>query len=237
MKLPISIALLLCCFSQAWAQDWRDELRTARSAYKQGDYEQALRAYRSAQRHAPEQVDLSDEIGQTAYKAEKYDVAEKVYQQSSSRKGTSAQQARTYHNLGNARMKQQKYNEAINSYKEALRHSPDRADTRYNLSRAMRRKQEQQQQQKQEQQQQNPPNPQQQPQKQKDPGAQQNPPQTQKSGKQPAGEPEDNAEKPKLSDQQTDRMLDELMKREMETKKKFSGGRDKGGSISSGKDW
>lgn len=235
MKLPISIVLLLCCFSQAWGQDWRDELRNARSSYKQGEYEKALRAYKSAQKLAPEEVDLSDEIGQTAYKAEKYELAEKVYQQSA-RKGNAAQQARTYHNLGNARMKQQKYDEAIASYKQALRHGPERADTRYNLSRAMRRKQEKQQQQKQDQQQ-NQPNPQQQPQQQKNPGAPQNPPQPQKSGKQPSGEPEDDTEKPKLSDQQTDRMLDELMKREMETKKKFSGGRDKGNAISSGKDW
>jgi Ca-activated chloride channel family protein len=236
MKLPISIILLLCCFSQAWGQDWRDELRAARASYKQGDYDKALRTYRSAQKLAPDEVDLSDEIGQTAYKAEKYDVAEKVYQQSSSRKGNAQQQARTYHNLGNARMKQQKYDEAIASYKEALRHNPERNETRYNLSRAMRQKQAQQQQQAQNKPQQNPPNPPKQ--KPKDPAAQPNQPQPNKSGQQPkSGEPQDDPGKPQLSDEKTNRMLDELMKREMETKKKFSGGKDKGGAISSGKDW
>ena len=43
------------------------------------------------------------------------------------------QLANVYHNLGNTMMEQQKYKEAAEAYKEALRNNPTDAETRYNL--------------------------------------------------------------------------------------------------------
>ena len=44
------------------------------------------------------------------------------------------QKARSFHNLGNSLLKAEKYEESIEAYKQALRHDPQDADTKYNLS-------------------------------------------------------------------------------------------------------
>lgn len=59
------------------------------------------------------------------------------------------------YNLGNLHFKDQNYEQAIESYKNALRAAPDMADAKHNLELALRRLEEQQQQQQQDQQQQN----------------------------------------------------------------------------------
>lgn len=55
---------------------WRDSLDVARTAYKNKEYGKALKYYESAQRKAPDNVDLSDEMGQSAYKAREFERAE-----------------------------------------------------------------------------------------------------------------------------------------------------------------
>ncbi|MBI9032875.1 MAG: tetratricopeptide repeat protein [Bacteroidales bacterium] len=58
-------------------------------------------------------------------------------------------QADSYYNLGNSLVKMQKYPEAIESYKNALRINPTDPDTKYNLQYALTKLKEQQQQQQQ----------------------------------------------------------------------------------------
>jgi len=153
----IAVLLVLMVVSGLHAQDWRDTLELARTAYGSKDYEKALEYYKDAQNGAPDGVDLSDEMGQSAYKAEKYDVAEKIYQQNQANKTSVKSQADNYHNLGNSRMRSQNYKGAVEAYKDALRRNPNDKKTRYNLSEAMRQiqkeKRQQQQQQNQNQQQ------------------------------------------------------------------------------------
>lgn len=217
------------------SQDWQKELNEARSLYKSKRYAESLKKYKSAQKHAPKDVDLSDEVAQASYKAEDYENAQKKYNQSSSKKGSSGQKAKTYHNIGNAYMKQKKYGEAIEAYKEALRNNPNDEETRYNLSEAMKRK-KQQDQQKKEQEKQNQQK-QQQNQNQNQNKNQQN--QNQNNNKQQNKNNADNSEQKKssLNSQKTERMLDELTKKEIETKKKINGNKGKTGRNSSGKDW
>ena len=60
------------------AQEWRDSLKVARNSYKKQEYVKALKYYQSAQKKAPNDVDLSDEMGQSAYKAREFEKAEKL---------------------------------------------------------------------------------------------------------------------------------------------------------------
>lgn len=232
MKIFAYILLFLIFAPSVSGQVWYDTLRAARDSYTKRKYDQAFRQYSSAQQLAPKEIDLSEEIAQSAYKAEKYAEAEKLYAKNSQSKASAEQRSKAYRNVGNSRMKQQKYGEAIESYKQALRNNPADEQSRYNLAEAMRR-QKQQQQKKDQQKEQGD--------KSEDPSQngqeqQQKNQKDQSSGteKEPSGE----SKKTKLSDKKTERMLDELMKKEMETKKKFEGNKNSAGSTKkSGKDW
>ena len=234
-----SYILLILTFSNVNAQEWRDSLSVARSYYSKQEYAKALKYYQSAQKKAPNNIDLSDEIGQSAYKAREFDKAEKIYQQSASAKKNTAEKAKTYHNLGNSRMQKKDYQGAVDSYKEALRNSPNEEDTRYNLSEATRKLNEQKKQQ--QNQQKNNDNQQKdnkkKPQDSKD--KQNQPQKNQQNNSQPNNsKPKQQDKNPsRLPNKSVERMLDQLSKSEAETKRKMGGSRQKENSIKSGKDW
>lgn len=227
------IALVL--MHTAWSQGWRDTLNLARNAYKSQDYDRALSYYEKAQKGAPDGVDLSSEMGQTAYKARKYDRAEELYKQSPDKKKSDA-----YHNLGNSKMKQKDYAGAIEAYKDALRMNPADDETRYNLSEAIRQqKQEQKQQQQQQDNKQNQSQKNQQQQQAQNQNNAQNQSQKQSSNKNQSQQGQGDGEKQQgqLSNKAVDRMLDDLMKKEAETKQRMGGGTRTKNQSKSGKDW
>jgi len=245
--LIIGILLPSLSFSQAW----RDSLDFARSAYKKGDYGTAMRYYESAQKKAPEHIDLSDEMAQSAYKAREFDRAEKIYQQSSATKTNQRKKSDAYHNLGNARMKKKEYSGAIEAYKESLRNDPSNKETRYNLSEAIRKQSEEQKkkdkdqdkdqnkdQQKDDQDQcENPgdkgDNGQNQKDKSKGDYSDKNPQNKNNSQKDQKGGQQNS----RLPNKSVERMLDELMKAESATKRKIGGQKGSGTANRSGKDW
>lgn len=252
MRIVFFIAFII--FAQfAFGQTWRDSLNYARSAYKKGEYKEALRYYESAQKNAPKEVDLSDEMAQSAYKAREFERAEKIYQQSAASKKNQAEKSKAYHNLGNSRMKKKDYQGAIESYKEALKNDPKNDKTRYNLSEAIRRLKEEEQKQdknknKQDKNQQN--QDQQNQDKQNQNQQNSNPDKQNQGEKQNQGKNQEknqqnnknsqgkNSEKSNgLPNKAVNRLLDELTKAEALTKRKI-GGNEKGSTnTKSGKDW
>ncbi|MEJ6583762.1 MAG: tetratricopeptide repeat protein [Crocinitomicaceae bacterium] len=235
MNKLIHIAFVLLCFS-AFGQDWRDSLTVAREAYKKADYSKALKYYESAQKKAPDNIDLSDEMAQSAYKAREFEKAEKIYQQSGNSKKSAINKADNYHNLGNSRMKSKNYQGAIDAYKESLHLNPYDNNTRYNLSEAIRQlKNEQKKQQNQEQNQDK---------QNKDKKNEENKPQqgqpkqNKQQGKPKEGEGDSKENgKGQLPNKTVDRMLDKLMKDEAETKRKINATNGKNQTPKSGKDW
>jgi Ca-activated chloride channel homolog len=249
MRIILFIALVIFGFT-AFSQPWRDSLDFARNAYKKGEFEKALRYYESAQKKAPNGVDLSDEMAQSAYKAREFEKAEKIYQQSASSKKDQTSKSRSYHNLGNSRMKKKDYQGAVDAYKEALRNDPKNEKTRYNLSEAIRKLKEEQQKQQQQDQKQDKKDQQNQDQDQKNKNdqdqnkgkeqdQQQNKQQQNKGNKgenknQQGGKSGNPSSLPNKS---VERMLDELMKAEAATKRKAGGNKNGSTSTKSGKDW
>lgn len=254
----IAVLVVLIVVSNAFAQDWRDTLELARTAYKSKDYEKALGFYEKAQKSAPQGVDFSDEMGQSAYKAEKYDVAEQIYQQNQANKSSSKEQADNYHNLGNSRMRQKNYEGAVEAYKDALRRNPNDEETRYNLSEAMRKikkKEEQESCNKPQNSGQKPPQPSQgnnssgqnnsgdqnksgnkssQGKEGQKPGQS---PKQQKNGQGGGNSSQPEKGKGQLSNKTAERLLDDLMKREAQTQRKIAGYGAGSGKSKSGKDW
>lgn len=244
MRIAI-LFIALCLNYLSLAQEWRDSLEFARSSYRKGDYATAMRYYESAQKKAPDHVDLSDEHAQSAYRARQFERSEEIYQQSSASKKTSKKKSDSFHNLGNARMKKKDYSGAIEAYKESLRNDPSNQETRYNLSEAIRKQREEQ-----KKQDQNKDKNKDQDQKDqcKNPGdnKDQNNPQN-KEGNNSGNKSKD--QNPSKDDQQggkknanlpnksVERMLDELMKAESATKRKIGGQKGSGTANRSGKDW
>jgi len=247
MKIILSIAFLFV-LNIGFSQQWRDSLEAARIAYENKEYVEALKYYESAQKNAPENIDLSDEIAQSAYKAREFKKAEEIYQQNGNKKESKLEKADNFHNLGNARMKNKDYSGAIESYKEALRLNPNDEQTRYNLSEAIRQLKNEQQQKKNDNQdnqdqqndnqdQENDQN-QNQPQNEGDQGKQENDEKNnQNQGDQNQEGNSNKQNKSNLPSKTVDRLLDKLMKEEAETKRKVNGSQGGTDTPKSGKDW
>jgi tetratricopeptide (TPR) repeat protein len=233
MKLLGTLLLFVFASFFVYSQNWKDSLTSARKLYKKGEYVSSLEKYKSAQKLAPKEIDLSDEIGQTAYKAQDFKEAQEAFNRSSSRQGSKIDKSKVYHNLGNTQLKQKKYNEAIESYKQALRNNPEDKQTRYNLAEALKKQKSQQDKKDDPKDKKN--KDKQENQEKKDKQDSQDP-KNQQNKQNNEGNKEDEA-KSKLSDKATERMLDDLTKKEIETKKKIGGNKGKKSNKSSGKDW
>ena len=74
-------------------------------------------------------------LGNALYKAERFDKAEQTMRQAAADTlRTDDERAQAFYNLGNAQFKQQKYKEALESYKQSLRLNPSDQEAKYNYA-------------------------------------------------------------------------------------------------------
>jgi tetratricopeptide (TPR) repeat protein len=221
LKKQVAVLLCMICISSiSYSQSWRETLETARNQYAIKNYPAAYKTYKLVAKQLPSNINLDAEIGQAAYKAGDYTNASLYF--SKQKNASRIKKARLNHNLGNAYLQQKNYQKAIEAYKKSLRTNPSDDKTRYNLALAMQKQKNQQKS--------TPKNNK----NKQDP--KQNPPKNKK--------PKDNNQekkKPEEADQQLkqnaiDRMLDDLMKRELDTKQKHRGKPNKN-TNENGKDW
>lgn len=254
MKIVLLFCLSFLFLGSTNAQEWRDSVQAARNLYKQGEYEKAIKKYNAAQKIAPENIDLSVETAQSAMKLRDFKTAEKFYKESIYNEKDAYQKSLKTRNLGNSQLAQKKYDEAIETYKDALRMNPKDEKSRYSMSEAIRRKKkDEQEQQKNKDQNQNKDQDQDQ-QNKKDQKDQQDQQQKNQNGQnsqknkegdkseegdqdpsQGGGKDSDN--KSKLSNKKVDKMLDDLMKQESFTRQKGRGEMGEKNTTKSGKDW
>ncbi len=228
----------------ASAQEWKDTLNQARKLYTQGKYREALKYYKTAEELAPKDVNLSEEIGQTAYKAGDYKTAEENYSYSAQEAKTAKDRIRLNNNLAETRMKQKNYEGAIEAYKNVLRLDAKNEKARQGLMEAKRQKAKscqnpnQQNNSNQQQQQNNQNNPNQQnnqnQQNQQNKDNKSNKDQQQSQGNNPQPQ---NQKGKKLENKQADRKLDELSRQEMNTKRRLGGSKGTSSGKSARKDW
>ena len=226
MKIIFFTFLSFIFVNSVLAQAWVDSLEVARKAYKSGDYNKAVRYYQAAQKQAPKDVDLSDEIAQSTYRSRDFKNAQKAYEQSANDKKAPEERARVNHNLGNARMKQKDYDGAISAYKESVRNNPNDPETKYNLSEAIRQKKQQEQQKKEDQK------------DNQNPNQNNNQNNSNNSNQKSLDQRNNDSDNKKMPNKQADKMLDDLTRKEAETKKRLAkNSTDKKSGSNSGKDW
>jgi Ca-activated chloride channel family protein len=112
-----------------WNDLWQTQQQKAQQSYQQGDYNSAWQNF-------------NDPLwkGNAAYRAQDYAAAEQSYRQLDT--------ADAAYNLGNSLAQQQKYQEAITAYQQALKKNPELTKAQQNLD-AVKKALEQQQQQQQ----------------------------------------------------------------------------------------
>ena len=242
MRIIAFILFTVVFCSIGFSQEWRDSLMEARKLYKNGQYEESVNYYRSAQRLAPENIDLSQEEGLSSFRARMYPEAEKLFTRAATRQNDVKKKSSAYNNEGYARMQQQNYAGAEESFKNALRANPANEKARQNLAEAkrIRKKKEEEQEQKNKDKKDQQQDKQDQNEQQQNQGKSQGN-KNQDQQNQSSGGDQKNGQggktQPKLSDKQTDRKLDELMRQEMGTKKRLDGTKNgsNGGAVR--KDW
>ena len=139
------------------AQQEKAHIRKGNKQYEAGQYAEAESSYKDALDEKASSFEGSFNLGDAAYKQEKFDDAINQFDLISKQANTKEQLGASYHNLGNAYLQKKEYEKSVEAYKQALRNTPSDMDTKYNLAYAQRQlkiQQQQQQQQQQEQQQQ-----------------------------------------------------------------------------------
>ncbi|HIA12080.1 MAG TPA: tetratricopeptide repeat protein [Flavobacteriales bacterium] len=146
MMIKISNILLFVCLScsAAFSQDDLKYVREGNKQYEEGEYEKAGESYQKALSENSNSSQGTFNLGDAAYKQEKYEEAAAQFETFALRDDNKENVAKSYHNLGNSLMMSKEYAKSVEAYKNALRNNPSDAGTKYNLAYAQQKLAEQQ---------------------------------------------------------------------------------------------
>lgn len=122
----------------------KNHVRKGNDFYNQGNYANADKEYKKAMTLNPAYDKANYNFGNTQYLQNKMKEAKAQYELVSKTTKDNFIKADAQHNLGNIAMKEKKYAEAVNAYKESLRNNSKDDETRYNLALAQKLLKEQQ---------------------------------------------------------------------------------------------
>lgn len=158
MKIFIALVMTIAAMG-ASAQNPKGKVRDGNREYKKERFDKAEIEYRKAIEIDSTYYKSHYNLGNTLYRNKNYPEAARQFKTAlESNIPDSLQRSRTLHNLGNSYLQQgladkqngmENFQQAVNSYQEALKLDPSNNDTRYNLSYALKMLQKAQQQQQQ----------------------------------------------------------------------------------------
>ena len=151
MKIRLTLFVILINTVVVFAQHPNGKIRKGNTAYKDSSYSDAEQLYREALMKDQSSYEASFNMADAIYKQERYSEANSLFKALSKKTDDKIKKSESYHNLGNSLLKEQKLDEAIEAYKNALRNNPKDLDTKHNLAYAMRMKNQSQEQDKEEQ--------------------------------------------------------------------------------------
>lgn len=153
MKKLALIIFLFTCHS-LFSQSPYSSVKKGNSCIKNEQYADAELHYRRALDTAPNTPIPKYNLGIAQTAQGQLEESTKQFNESAELFTLASDKAEAYHNMGNALLLQEKYEESIEAYKKALKISPNDMDTKYNLAYAqlmLKKEQQQQQQQNQDQ--------------------------------------------------------------------------------------
>jgi len=140
----ITLLFLLMAPNITFAQDTKEQkkelkasqnyLSEAQQSLQKERFSSAEAEYRKAIALNPKSETAKYNLGTAYYGKEKNAEAMLRFKQAALTATSKSEKHRTFHNLGNTFMNEKKYQEAVESYKNALRNNPNDDETRYNLA-------------------------------------------------------------------------------------------------------
>ncbi|MDR1985016.1 MAG: tetratricopeptide repeat protein [Prevotellaceae bacterium] len=156
MKKIFLLILLLFVMFDVYSQKVpeRSDMRKGNKFFNQNKYADAETAYRRGLQKNQESANARYNLANSVYKQERYEDAAKLYKDLAKIEIDSTQPPQSYHNLGNAMLKQaikdketqgqhvaanqEQLKESIEAYKKALKLKPDDMETKSNLAYAQK---------------------------------------------------------------------------------------------------
>lgn len=134
-KLLYIVCLLAAGAASAQQLPERRAVRSGNRLYNRGDYAASIARYEQALAADPASFEATYDLGNALCKAEMYDQAEeRLARAVADTLRTENERAEAYYNLGNAQFRQQKYREALASYRQSLRLNPSDMEAKYNYA-------------------------------------------------------------------------------------------------------
>lgn len=144
MKKILFILTILVSTSSI-AQNKKSFLRDGNVLYSDSSYNEAEMQYRKSLEKDQDYFNASFNLADAIYKQERYEESSALFEALKDNTTNKEELAKVCHNLGNSLAKEQKLDEAIEAYKDALRANPKDNDTRHNLAKITQQKQQQEQ--------------------------------------------------------------------------------------------
>ncbi|MBE6197848.1 MAG: tetratricopeptide repeat protein [Rikenellaceae bacterium] len=130
----------------------RGLVRKGNRQFKREQFEKSVDSYQRALQHDSTSFEAKYDLASALYRTERYEKAEKTLQSIvNDTTRTELERGEVAYNLGNTQFAQQKYKEALSSYRHAMRCNPNDEDAKFNYAFTKRLIQQQEQQQQQQQ--------------------------------------------------------------------------------------
>ncbi|MBL6663739.1 MAG: tetratricopeptide repeat protein [Flavobacteriales bacterium] len=237
MKIRLTLFVILLNSVVVFAQHHNSKIRKGNTAYKDSLYSDAEQLYREALMKDQSSYEASFNMADAIYKQERYSEANSLFKALSEKTDDKIKKSESYHNLGNSLLKEQKLDEAIEAYKNALRNNPKDLDTKHNLAYAMRMKNQNQEQEKEEQKEEDKKEEkEEQKEEEKDKGENQNEKgeQSEEEKKEEPKQPQDPNE---MTEEEAQQILDALQQQEKELQEDLQKKKQQGVKLKILKDW
>lgn len=140
MKKLLTISAFVTLGLAATAQDEEAAIREGNKQYKQGQFDKALPEYQKVTQKNPKNVIAQYNTGNARFRSNKYDEAQKSYDDAIAATEDVKYKEKSFYNKGVSFSKQQKLDESIGAWKNALKLDPADEDARFNLQKALNEK-------------------------------------------------------------------------------------------------
>ena len=236
MKNTLFILSLLMCIT-SFAQNKKSFLRDGNELYTDSSYNDAEMQYRKSLEKDQDYFNASFNLADAVYKQERYEESSALFDALIDNAPTENALAKVYHNLGNSLTQEQKLEEAIEAYKNALRINPNDAETRHNLALSKKQKQEQERQEEKKEEQQEEKKEEQQEDKKNQEGEdkQEQNKEQEKEDEEKENQPEEKKEE--MSKEDAEKMLEAIQQEEKELQEELQKKKVKGKRVKVLKDW
>jgi Ca-activated chloride channel family protein len=137
IRLTILLPFFICGNSYGQSQDVERIIQSGNDFYKKQQYEKAVSEYSKAVGTDSSNTTALFNLGNSLYKKNSRDEAINAYSDLATKTKETALRSNSYYNKGVVLGKQQKLEESIEAYKNALRQNPDNSEARENLQKAL----------------------------------------------------------------------------------------------------